>query len=146
MTKATQQDTERLVRQEVYYNVSELMQHFWHTECETMMDSFENPYDYVQAVDNYKFETEQEKEAIEGKDLSSYSDCLEICNQLNIDACEYQQEILEYWLVSDWLADKLIEHGEPVAKDIHGLTVWGRTCSGQAIYMDGVIARIYESL
>ena len=50
-------------------------------------------------------------------------------------------DILEWWLVSEWLADKLIEDGDPVIKNGHGMW-WGRTCCGQAIYMDENIQRI----
>lgn len=55
-------------------------------------------------------------------------------------------EALEHWLVSDWLADKLIEQGEMVIKDFLGLTIWGRTNSGQAIIMDYVIRQIVSQV
>ena len=55
-------------------------------------------------------------------------------------------EALEYWLVSDWFAEKLIAHGELVALDFLDLNIWGRTCSGQAIHMDKVIYDIGHSL
>ena len=54
----------------------------------------------------------------------------------------YQREVFEHWIVSDWLADKLAEHGEKVDKDFAGLTVWARTTTGQAIYADHVIEAI----
>lgn len=50
-------------------------------------------------------------------------------------------EALEHWVVSDWLASRLKDRGEMVV-DFYGLTIWGRTCSGQAIYLDGVIGQI----
>jgi hypothetical protein len=52
-------------------------------------------------------------------------------------------EILEYWLVSDYLLRKLREKGEVVMEDYHGLSIWGRTCSGQSITLDNVIEDIY---
>lgn len=51
-------------------------------------------------------------------------------------------EIYEHWIISDWLADKLAERGHTVARDIAGLTIWGRPTSGQAIYADSVIQDI----
>lgn len=52
-------------------------------------------------------------------------------------------EVLEYWAVSEWLAEKLKENGEAVVE--FGLTnVWGRTTSGQAISIDYVIEKIVE--
>lgn len=54
-------------------------------------------------------------------------------------------EAYEHWLVTGWLAEKLEERGEIVGEFL-GLTIWGRTCTGQAIYMDGVIEEIYVDL
>lgn len=65
------------------------------------------------------------------------------------EACEfdgidpYEWEIFEHWIVSDWLADKLRARGERVG-ELDGLTVWGRSTTGQAIYMDSVIQAIYR--
>ena len=56
---------------------------------------------------------------------------------------EYAQELLdlaqkpgsddpicEYWIVSEWLGDKLQAKGECVVKDFLGLNFWGRTIGG----------------
>lgn len=51
-------------------------------------------------------------------------------------------EVFEHWIVSDWLADKLEEQGESVARDVQGLTIWGRCTTGQAIALDYVIQSI----
>lgn len=51
-------------------------------------------------------------------------------------------EIFEHWIVSDWLAEKLEAKGESVARDVAGLTVWGRSTTGQMIRMDHVIRTI----
>lgn len=50
-------------------------------------------------------------------------------------------EVFEWWLVSPYLAQELKGRGEVVidALDCHW---WGRTTSGQAICMDGVIRKI----
>ena len=50
-------------------------------------------------------------------------------------------EILEYWIVSPWLGEKLKSHGEPVFERWSGW-IWGRCCSGQAIFLDDVISEI----
>ena len=49
----------------------------------------------------------------------------------------------EHWLVSDWLGDHLSQKGEMVAQ-LFGLTIWGRKTSGQAVYLDSVIAEIFD--
>lgn len=52
-------------------------------------------------------------------------------------------EIYEYWAISTWLADKLEAKGE-VIFEMLDFVVWGRQCTGQAIYMDEVIQDIAE--
>lgn len=54
----------------------------------------------------------------------------------------YQREVYEHWIVTDWLADKLIEHGEKVDKDFAGMCIWARTTTGQRISADHVIKTI----
>ena len=54
-------------------------------------------------------------------------------------------EVYEYWLVSDWLADKLKARDE-IVFEFHGLTIWGRTTTGQAMYMDYDIQEIARKL
>ena len=68
----------------------------------------------------------------------------EACDLYDIEPT--QREVFEHWIVSDWLANRLEEHGERVLRDFFGLTVWGRTCSDQAISLDGVIGEIFDEL
>lgn len=64
----------------------------------------------------------------------------------NQDALENEPvEVLEWWTVDDWMKDKLIEQGEAVLVNDYG-NWWGRQCSGQAIFLDPVIERIYLKL
>ena len=55
---------------------------------------------------------------------------------------EESNEVYEYWLVDDYLYHKLKEEGYLVNDDWFGLTIWGRTCTGQAIKVDGIIRQI----
>ena len=55
------------------------------------------------------------------------------------------QEIYEYWIVSEYLYNKLKEYGQPVVTD-GNLEIWGRTCSGQAILLDYVITKICANM
>lgn len=52
-------------------------------------------------------------------------------------------EIYEYWAVSKWLASQLEAKGE-VIFEMLDFIVWGRSCTGQAIKMDGVVQEIAE--
>lgn len=72
------------------------------------------------------------------------ADWQQLCDEYDIEP--YGREVYEHWIVSDWLADKLIEKGEKVDKDFAGLIIWARTTTGQAIYCDGVIEQITEEV
>lgn len=56
---------------------------------------------------------------------------------------EDEQEIFEWWVVSEWLLGKLEAQGEPVLHTDFG-DWWGRGCTGQAILLDGVIEQVYD--
>lgn len=61
------------------------------------------------------------------------------------EAESQMKEVLEWWFVSDWFADKLEAKGEPVYRGFH-LAIWGRQTSGQAILLDGVIESIAKDM
>ena len=54
---------------------------------------------------------------------------------------EDAKEIFEYWLVSGWFAEKLLEKNQPILQ-IDNLNIWGRCTTGQAIALDRVIRDI----
>ena len=54
-------------------------------------------------------------------------------------------EIMEWWLVTPYMAELLKEKGEVILSD-YDCYWWGRTTSGQALYMDGVIQEIAEQM
>ena len=55
------------------------------------------------------------------------------------------QEIYQWFLVSGWIADKLVDQGEPVLKTQEG-SYWGRTCCGQETYLDSCIQKIAKEI
>ena len=54
-------------------------------------------------------------------------------------------EIMEWWLVTPYMAELLKEKGEVILSD-YDCYWWGRHTSGQALYMDGVIQEIAEQM
>lgn len=52
---------------------------------------------------------------------------------------------MEYYIVSPFLGKHLLNQGEMVLARPHGW-IWGRKCSGQAVWMDTVISNICEEL
>ena len=89
-----------------------------------------------------RFTEETSLEVLDTEELKDLADDLNI----DIDNFIEPEEALEHWIVSDWLADKLEAYGELTTKDFLGLTIWGRTCSGQAIMLDWVISKICNDL
>lgn len=71
--------------------------------------------------------------------------CSAGCGWTGDDPESEPQEIYEWWLVSDWLADKLAERGHPVCRN-YALGLWGRCTTGQAIALDHGIQEIALSL
>lgn len=81
----------------------------------------------------------------------SFEDCENIfrpdATEEERDNGEDVQEPLEYYFVSDWLAAKLKAIGEPVFEnDCLDFPIWGRTCSGQHISLDGTFQQIAKLL
>ena len=52
-----------------------------------------------------------------------------------------EEEVFEWWLVSPYLARELKEQGEIIINALDCYW-WGRTTSGQVLYMDAVIRKI----
>lgn len=51
-------------------------------------------------------------------------------------------EALQFFIVSDWLADKLGDVGALVAHDVLGFAIWGRSECGQCLTMDSDLHRV----
>lgn len=105
------------VHNHVYYNQTMLIDHLMKTD-DSILDDIENL-------------------------ILPCGDC-DNCNEGNSEECEdNMQEIYEWWLVSEWLYNMLKKESQPVL-NIFGCYYWGRTCTGQAIYMDYLIEKIYN--
>ena len=79
--------------------------------------------------------------------LKNQSTLVEEMMQANLISLEYLDsfvdDVLEWWLVDSWLAEQLKQQGEVVIEE-YGCYWWGRSTSGQAIYLDSVIQSICE--
>lgn len=87
-------------------------------------------------------------DAIDVEDLKKLilknADFQNFCDHFSIEANEI--EVYEYWLISENLALHLELENEIVIRDFLGLTIWGRTTTGQAIACDSVIERIFNKI
>lgn len=55
---------------------------------------------------------------------------------------EVPQEVMQWFVVSDWLEEQLTKRWQPMLVTDEG-TRWGRTCCGQAVLLDHIIQTIY---
>ena len=63
----------------------------------------------------------------------------------NVDNLKENDEIFEWYACSDWLIDKLDQQNEPILRTDYD-DYWGRTTTGQGIYLDNVLLKIYDSI
>lgn len=124
------------VSREVYACISDMAEHLfgWDEKKYASYDEWDNIYEphCPECGSTIELET------IEKKVITCpYCNCL-----LDADGMDmYPKEIYEYWLVSPYLGERLKELGEAVLERF-GAWVWGRTCTGQAIALDGVMEKI----
>lgn len=95
-------------------------------------------------------EDNEDDDADEGGDLSDDQlrqmliECIDgdwqdFCDAERIDP--HELDVYEHWAVTSWFKNRLAEHGE-ITGELLDFDVWGRTCTGQAIALDHVIASI----
>jgi len=82
-----------------------------------------------------------------GEPFDGEQDTCESCGEeVDAEDCDQEaQEIMQWFIVSRWLYNRLNEQGEPVA-EWKGLCWWGRTCCGQGAEMDGTFQAISRAL
>lgn len=144
---------EDMISQEVRYCVS-LLVHDVAKDSEDYLDLFQTEPDYAECGKQNGYLgplKDREGETFfkfgDAEDDKVYAeDWQELCDLESLDAYDYCPEVFEHWLVTDWFGRKLQEYGETVTMDWHGLTIWSRTTTGQAIKCDGVINRIYKDM
>ena len=157
------QDIKRqFVEREVYANVGTMTEYILNksyddSEAPFSWDDVENYY-----IDNSEkiaeIEEKREEEITESEELLENEEISEFTHDRNLEQInekydnqieelqneqEEPQEIFEWYLVFNFLCNKLAEKGEPVLMD-EG--IWGRTCTGQAILLDHVISEICEDM
>ena len=122
---------------------------------------------YIEAIINREILANQSSlvDWLFEKNMLSYEDLENLCprycpdcgrdftvNDENTDTCEYcndnrdkPQDIMQWFLVDTYMADKLKSIGEPVlyTPDTNDQW-WGRTCCGQAISLDPTFWDLFQ--
>lgn len=128
-------EAEKLVQRNVYACISDMAPYLfgWDGDKYANYDEWNNIYEAYCPECACRIETDTDAENVK---------CSWCSATLDKDSLDVRPaEIFEYWLVSNWLGEKLLEKGEPVLK-CRSACVWGRCCTGQAIALDGVINEI----
>lgn len=127
---------DKLVEREVYSNVTDMVEDLRRAEdCgivfEDSWNDFENAVTY-------------ECPECDSKVESNATKCPECGAKFEWPNEEYGQP-MQYFIVSDWFGDKLLEQKEMVMKRYMG-DIWGRQTFGQAILLDSVVFKIAHEM
>ena len=140
-----QKSGDNLVAKEVLQNQNALVNELLENEFFSY-DDIENLYQKITKDEVLELVEPQ----IDGEDFKKLEKMTDeqVLNQYDQEVQEMidkqePQEIFEWWLVSDWLLERLEEQGEPILKTDFG-NWWGRTCTGQAIALDHNIQEIAQ--
>ena len=101
----------KFIQQHVYANVNSLVEYIMQAQLYTT--EVEPPFTH-EDIENFYVEDEETGES-------------------------EMQEVFQWFIVSEYLANKLSEKGEPIIRDEN---IWGRGTCGQAILLDYVITEI----
>lgn len=131
---------DRIIREEVYTLANATVQHFIDAGIDELED-IENRYT-VACPHCGEDVTHGDHGAPEGENW-----CYECphCSGGYDDPVEDQQEVMQWFIVSDWLAEKLTEAGE-VTWSPHDVSYWGRTGCGYALTEEGCLKALAERL
>ncbi|PKP62214.1 hypothetical protein CVT91_00040 [Candidatus Atribacteria bacterium HGW-Atribacteria-1] len=155
-SEKNQEIKKNFVNREVFCNASSMiyqLQQDGHYQDEIMEFSLKYELMKEDLIDDIKKDYKEEaKEYLKDREVKledlDEEELKELAEELNINIDNYEEsvEAYEHWIVSDWLGGKLEDLRELVTLDFLGLTIWGRTCSGQAIFLDWVISKICKDL
>lgn len=160
MTK--EQIINRLIAQEIYTGANQMIQQISDSQGPEAFDIDEEQWmalmaapDLSEAPEGYRvdkqangcwmFQRIGEEEASDWEEYDTPEEAVEAAFEDNHDEPPIQ-EVMQFWLVSDWLAEELGAIGAPVARDILGFNVWGRTECGQALTMDYHLNQVANAL
>ena len=157
---------ERIIEQEIFANASCLISSLCRLEDPELMNVDQDELisvciqpDYSVAPGGYEIRetdgayywyrvAETDDDEIESSDSvfnTPEAACSDVWDDYG-DIPEDYIEALQHWIVSDWLAEKIIEVGGMAAIDICGFAIWGRSECGQALDMDSTLKAVVKLL
>ena len=156
----------RIIEQEIFTNASWLISSLcrlgdpesMNVDQEALINICQQP-DYSTAPDGYEIErsdgayywyqlAETDDDETESSDAvfnTPEAACSDAWQDYGDTPDDYT-EALQHWLISDWLAEKIMDVGGMAATDICGFAVWGRSECGQGLDMDSTLRAVVELL
>lgn len=124
-------------------NGKRLVENHIHANASTLVCELSQKPDYMDNLLNLQTRTVWECDSCGHKaaNRDALDECCDEAQAGDSTQSETDLEVYEHWIVSDWLGRQLEKRGEIVG-EFKGLTIWGRTCTGQAIFLDEVIQEI----
>ncbi|HDK7195006.1 TPA: hypothetical protein PTV74_003313 [Clostridium botulinum] len=141
-----QERIENIIENEVLVCQSSLVEKLLESEivyCDDIENMYINNSEEIEELQN-KIEELEDKEELTEQEESEIEELENKIEELEEEQ-EEPQEIFEWWVVSNWLANKLEQYGEPILNSDYG-TWWGRTCTGQALKLDYIFQQIVEDI
>ena len=138
MTEVSKQEKLReFVNENVYADISDM-----YSDLIDFSDCGEQYADFSEFENSYCYTCPNCGCNVEWDD----SECTECGSDMTCDGPEtITAEPFEWYIVSTFLGEALIEHGECVLRRTMGY-IWGRQTTGQAIILDGVIESIADEV
>ena len=143
--RTMQDKTRQLVDQDVYSCVSMMVDFILSTEHYEMGENAPFSMEDVTNMHSPDYSEMEEGELDEINDDQHGEDFTDYDFDEKVEFLQDNHEmpeIYEWWMVSNWLADKLDEMGECILDG----NIWGRCTTGQAIMMDGIIEKLIVDL
>jgi len=157
---------ERIIEQEIFTNASTLISSLCRLEDPELMNVDQDDLisiciqpDYSTAPGGYEIEEtdgayywyqlaetdDDETESSNSVFNTPEAACADAWDDYG-DTPEDYIEALQHWIVSDWLAEKIIDVGGMAATDICGFAIWGRSECGIGLDMDSTLKAVVELL
>lgn len=112
------------------------LQNTWTYDIDRFRDDANTDKDLLKSIREYLWKPRHSIKSITDEEIENYIDYNNLYDYIN------EKEIMERWLVDSRLCKQLADRWQPILETGYE-TRWGRTCTGQAVYLDSIMEEIY---
>lgn len=105
-------------------------------DIERFREDAMNNKDLLKSIRQYLWKPRHDIKSITDEEIADYIGSESLDDYMN------DQEVMERWLVDSRLCKQLADRWQPILETWYE-TRWGRTCTGQAVYLDSIMTDIY---